>query len=81
MNDLFQNNTDENLTLADIKSGIREAQQLRSEEVHRLLGVANTWVRKEFKEFGRGAKHAGAWIAQKLAVMTERQQQTRARYD
>jgi hypothetical protein len=81
MNDLFQDTTAKDITLADIKSGIREAQQLRSEEVHRLLGVANTWVRKEFKEFGRGAKHLGAWMAHKLEVMTERHQQTRAHYD
>ncbi|MZR29799.1 hypothetical protein [Sneathiella litorea] len=81
MNELFKDNTDENITFADIKRGIREAKQLRSEEVHRLLGVANAWVRKELNEIGKGVKHLGALLVHKLETMTERHQQTRAHYD
>ena len=81
MNDLIQDDTARNITLAELNSNIREARRLRSEEIHRLLGVANRWVRKEFKEFGRGVKHVGAWLVRRLEAMTERQRQTRAPYD
>ncbi|MCC3303979.1 hypothetical protein [Sneathiella sp. HT1-7] len=81
MNDLFQGKTDGNITLADINSGIREARRLRSEEVHRLSGVAMMWVRKEIQQFAQASKHAGVWIIRKMETMTERHQQTRVHYD
>lgn len=81
MNDLFQDKTDGNITLADINSGIREARRLRSEEVHRLSGVAMMWVRKEIQQFAQASKRVGAWMIHKMETMTERHQQTRVHYD
>ncbi|MBO0332761.1 hypothetical protein J0X12_03990 [Sneathiella sp. CAU 1612] len=81
MTDLLQDKTTGNITLADIDSGVREARRLRSEEIHRLLGVANMWVRKEINEFFRYAKRLGTWLIHKLETMTLRHQQTRVHYD
>ncbi|MDF2369145.1 hypothetical protein [Sneathiella sp.] len=81
MNDLFQDKTDRNITLADIDRGIREARRLRSEEIHRLSGVANMWVRKEFNELAQAGKRLGVWVIHKLETMTARHQQTRVHYD
>ncbi len=81
MNDLFQDKTDGNITLADIDSGIREARRLRSEEIHRLSRVANVWVRKEFNELARAGKRGGGWLIHKIEAMTVRHQHTRVHYD
>lgn len=81
MTDLLQDKTIGNITLADIDSGVREARRLRSEEIHRLTGVANIWVRKELSILARAGRRAGAWMIHTMETMTSRHQQTRVHYD